>query len=83
MNANHITVGVFEAKARWSELLDLVSKGATVTITKRNKPAGRLIPFVDSEAQRRIEAGKAIRTLSKDCRLDGLKIKDLIEEGRR
>lgn len=40
-----ITVGAFEAKTKFSELLERVSKGEEITITKHEKPVARLVPF--------------------------------------
>ncbi len=39
-----ITVGVFEAKARLSELLKKVEAGMQVLITRDRKPIARLVP---------------------------------------
>jgi prevent-host-death family protein len=39
------TVGAFEAKTKFSELLEQVSKGAEFTITKHEKPVAKLVPF--------------------------------------
>ena len=39
------TVGAFEAKTKFSELLERVSQGAEITITKHEKPVARLVPF--------------------------------------
>lgn len=38
------TVSAFEAKTRFGELLDRVSKGEEVVITRHDKPVARLIP---------------------------------------
>ena len=57
-------------------MLREVENGEAVTITRRGKPIARLIP----EVSRTIEA---IKELRKGNRLDGLRLKDLIEEGRR
>ena len=43
-----MTVGVFEAKTKLSELLDKVAAGEEVIITKRGKPVAKLVP-VSSE----------------------------------
>ena len=40
-----MTVGAFEAKTKFSELLERVSAGAEITITKHEKPVARLVPF--------------------------------------
>ena len=45
MSNPSITVGAFEAKTKFSELLERVSAGAEITITKHEKPVARLVPF--------------------------------------
>lgn len=51
-----------DAKARLSELVDKVEAGGTVEITRRGKPAARLVPpekqlkKIDVEALRRLTA---------------------------
>jgi prevent-host-death family protein len=40
-----MTVGAFEAKTKFSELLDQVSRGAEITITKHERPVARLVPI--------------------------------------
>jgi prevent-host-death family protein len=77
-------VGTFEAKNKLSELLDLVERGEEVTITRHGKEVARLVPpkgVVNREAAR--AAAQGIREMSKGVTLGGLKIKDLINEGRR
>jgi prevent-host-death family protein len=44
-----ITVGVYEARTHWFELLDKVQQGETVTITRRGVVAAVLRPLTDSE----------------------------------
>jgi len=83
MSANTITIGAFEAKTKFSELLERVGKGVSFTITKHNKPVAKIVAPEEDEARRRIEATEKMIALSKGCRLNGLKIKDLIEEGRK
>jgi prevent-host-death family protein len=76
-------VGTFEAKNKLSELLDLVEHGEEVTITRHGKEVARLVPprkAVNREAARL--AAQGIREMSKGITLGGLKIKDLINEGR-
>ena len=80
-----ITIGAFEAKTRLGELLERVRGGASFTITKRNKPVARL-SRVDDEAEqlaRRIQAGKELRALRERYTLNGISVRELIEEGRR
>jgi prevent-host-death family protein len=40
-----MTVGAFEAKTKFSELLEHVSQGAEITITRHEKPVAKLVPF--------------------------------------
>ncbi len=76
-------VSTFEAKSRLSALLAEVARGIEVTITKRGVPVAKLVPVApvfDREKARRAAAG--LREASRGVALDGLKIKDLVNEGR-
>ncbi len=76
-------VGTFEAKNKFSSLLDQVEHGAEIVITRRGKPVAKLVPAepgFDREKAKR--AAEGLRETSKGLRLRGLKIKDLINEGR-
>jgi prevent-host-death family protein len=77
-------VGAFEAKNTLGTLLDLVEKGEEIAITRRGKRVARLVPDAgrrDVEKARR--AADEIIEMRKGVTLGGLKIKDLINEGRR
>jgi prevent-host-death family protein len=66
------------------QLLDRVEAGEEVAITRRGRVVARMVPprpAVDRERAR--QAVAAIRAMSKGVKLGGLKIKDLIAEGRR
>ncbi len=76
-------IGAFEAKNTLGTLLDLVENGEEVAITRRGKRVARLVPDTgerDREKARRAAAN--IIALSEGMTLGGLKIKDLINEGR-
>ncbi|MGA8695153.1 MAG: type II toxin-antitoxin system prevent-host-death family antitoxin [Xanthobacteraceae bacterium] len=77
-------VGAFEAKSRLGQLLDWVEAGEEVVITRRGKVVARLVPpstAFDRERSRR--AAQKIREMRKGVTLSGLRIKDLIDEGRQ
>ena len=78
------TVGAYEAKTHFSALLEKVEAGEEFTITKHGAPVARLVPFrkQSTPAERRA-AIERIKKLSKGLSLGGLKIRDLINEGRR
>ena len=53
-----IKVGAFDAKTHLSSLLDKVSRGAEVLITRRGRPIARLIPAGRAERRNRITAAQ-------------------------
>ena len=75
-------IGAFEAKNTLGSLLDRVEKGEEIIINRRGKPVARLTPVrAERDMKRARKAMEELRELSKGNRLDGLKIKDLINEG--
>lgn len=77
--------GTFDAKNRFSEILDRVENGEEVVITRRGKPIAKLVPM-DSDADRREKARQAfewMREMRIGNSLGGDTIRSLIEEGRR
>lgn len=72
-----------EAKNELERLLDWVEAGKEVVITRRGRVVARLVPprpALDPEQAR--SAAAAIRAMSKGVTLGGLKVKDLVAEGR-
>lgn len=78
-----ISIGTFEAKNRFSELIERVGRGAEITITKHDKPVARLVPPGDAAAAGRRRAVADLRQLRGRYRLDGVSAKELINAGRR
>jgi prevent-host-death family protein len=79
-----LEIGLFEAKNKLSALIDQVEHGAEILITRRGKAVARLVPAdpgFDREKAKRAASG--LREASKGIELRGLKIKDLINEGRQ
>jgi len=87
MNTFSMTVGAFEAKTKFSELLEHVHRGAEVTITKHEKPVARLVPF---EKPSRVELAELFRQMDEfhsnhplnPKGMAKLSYRDLIEGGR-
>jgi antitoxin (DNA-binding transcriptional repressor) of toxin-antitoxin stability system len=76
-------IGAFEAKNTLGTLLDLVEGGEEVVITRRGRPVARLVREtvdIDRAAARRAAAD--ILAASKGVTLGGIKLRDLIDEGR-
>ena len=75
--------GAFEAKNTLGALLDLVQAGEEVAITRHGKRVARLVPDAGGrDREKARQAAKRIVARSKNATLGGLKIKDLINEGR-
>jgi prevent-host-death family protein len=76
------SVGVGEVQAHLAEILAEVSEGQEITITEGGVPVAMLVPVEASQAKDVGETIAKLRAFRKGKRLDGLKIKDMIEEGR-
>jgi len=78
------TVGAYEAKTHLSELLEKVEAGEEITITKHGAPVAKLVPVKkEVRPEERVAAIDRIQKLAAGLSLGGLKVKDLIREGRR
>ena len=76
-------MGAFEAKNKFSELLERVGRGAEVTITKHDRPVALMVPASVSTEAGRVKATAELRLMSKNYSLKGLSVRKLIDEGRR
>jgi prevent-host-death family protein len=84
MSTTGTVVGAYEAKTHFSELLGRVEAGEVVTITRHGAPIARLIPAQrESTPEERAAAIEELKKFGHGRSLGGLKIKDLINEGRR
>lgn len=84
MTARSAAVGAYEAKTHFSELLEKVESGEEITITRHGTPVARLVPIKKRyNREERRAAIERITKLREGLRLGGLKIRDLINEGRR
>jgi prevent-host-death family protein len=81
-------VTAFEAKTRFGELLDRVSRGEEVVITRHDKPVARLIP---EGAQRLDEVRRSVQGLRdlqqqirrrSKAKLSNREVRAAIDEGR-
>ena len=77
------TVGAYEAKTHLPKLLERVMKGERITITKHGVPVAVLQPPDPAKTTDTRSVINEIRRFRKKHSLDGLSLKDLIEEGRR
>jgi prevent-host-death family protein len=79
------SIGVYEARTHWSEMLDRVARGEEIAITRHGTPIAKLVPH---SGQSKVSVEDPIAELREfrrkyKHRLRGLTIKQMIEEGRR
>jgi len=77
-----ITVGVFDAKTHLNRLLEKVSKGETIRITRRGVPIAKLVPADAGEKEDPGQVVREIRKLRKGATLGKITIRELINAGR-
>ena len=75
-------IALYEAKAHLSALVERVERtGESITITRRGRPAAKLVPIDDESA---IELTLALLLASREASTPGEgTLRDLIEDGRR
>ncbi len=82
MKTSAAVVGAFEAKNTFSDLLERVSRGAEITITKHDRAVAKIVPVSDDRASARLRATADLRALRERYSLAGLSVRELIAKGR-
>jgi len=80
------SVGAFDAKTHLSELLERVSKGETITITRHGIPTAMLVPVQTTNPKlSHSDIVQGMRKLRKRIQSRGKKldVRALVREGRR
>ena len=57
------TVGAYEAKTNFSELITRAEKGESFVVTKNGRPVARIIPMVEFDREKARRAGERLREL--------------------
>ncbi|GHV86529.1 hypothetical protein AGMMS50230_21370 [Spirochaetia bacterium] len=78
------SIGTFEAKTHFSEIITLVENGADYVITKRGKPVAKIIPFKEEHEMTFKEAIEQFEVLRKRYRGEpgSFNIREAIKAGR-
>ena len=77
------TVGSYEAKTKLSELLKRAAKGEEITITKHGASVAVLVPARSVKKRDTRTVVQEIRKFRKGHTLGGMKLREMIEDGRR
>jgi len=84
MNRKRNVMGAFEAKTHLSSLLERVAAGEQIIITRHGKEIAHLIPPPGKPvAADVLETIRKWREVRRGITLGNLKVRDLIDEGRR
>jgi len=76
-------IGVYEAKARLSELLTRVEAGEEITITNHGRAVARLVAVDDDERENRRILIARTREMRSTLMTGRFSLRKVIEEGRR
>jgi prevent-host-death family protein len=77
------SVGSYEAKTHLPALLDRVAQGEQITITRHGVPVAMLVPPSPKPRPNIQKTIEAMLESRKKWRLNGLSIREMINEGRR
>jgi prevent-host-death family protein len=78
------SIGAFEAKTHLSELLERVSRGEKITITRHGVPAALLVPVTEATPKlSHQEIVEGMRALRKRVKPGKLSVREMVAEGRR
>ena len=86
-----VTITAFEAKTRFGELLERVSRGEEIVITRHEKPVARIVP---EGLRSLVQVRQAVTALNqlrhqirgrpkRGAKLSDAEVRSAIEEGRR
>ncbi|MCY3877541.1 MAG: type II toxin-antitoxin system prevent-host-death family antitoxin [Rhodobacteraceae bacterium] len=76
-------IGAFEAKTRLAQLLKRVEAGERFVITRHSRPVAELVPFRSHDSGKVRTAIEALKRFQRTHSLDGITIRQLIEESRK
>lgn len=76
-------ISVSEARKRFSELLDRVTQGEHITISRRGRPVAEVIPLHTQSQMTTDEAVDRLVEFGKGKSLGGLTVRELIDDGKR
>jgi prevent-host-death family protein len=76
-------IGAFEAKTHFSALLERVSSGEHITITKHGMPVAKIVPVDGRDRQAVRTAINRLKKFAAKGKPLGIPLRTLREEGRR
>lgn len=77
------TIGAYEAKTHLPQLLKRVARGESITITKHGVPVATLQAPAATARRPAREVIADLQKFRKKNHLDGISIREMLDEGRR
>ena len=78
-----MTVTTEEVAVKWPTLLEKIDEGEQITITRQGIPFANVTPASKSPKMTSAEAVDHLIALRKGVRLNGITIREMIDEGRK
>jgi prevent-host-death family protein len=76
------TVGAYQAKTNFSQLIDRVTRGERITITRHGVPVVVISPVETGNRRPAADVIKELKSFRRTLRLEGGSLREMIEEGR-
>ncbi len=76
-------IGTYEAKTHFAQLMERVEQGERIVITRHGVPVAVLQPVEGRPVLSPEQVISALKTFRRGRRLEGITVRDLIEEGRQ
>jgi len=76
-------ISAYQAKTHFSQLLARAEKGERVVITKHGRAVAQILPMEAEGRMSRDEAIRRLRAFRDRHRLEGITVRELIDEGRK
>jgi prevent-host-death family protein len=80
------TIGAFDAKTHFSQIIEQVLTGEEFTVTKHGKPVARIVPIAavadETMAQHRLQVARSLKA-SRIRLKSGDTMRQFIDEGRK
>jgi prevent-host-death family protein len=76
-------MSAIEATGDLAAILERIEQGESVTITRDGRPVAHLVRLAEPSELDRQEAIRQLREFGKGRHLDGITLRELIDEGRR
>ena len=75
------TIGIYQAKTNFAQLVERAAKGERITITKYGVPVAMITPAEEKSMRPAAEVIDDIKNFRRSLRLEG-NLREFIEEGR-